>query len=31
MTTMTIDSSIPDSQLTREQIIERNLPASARN
>ncbi len=27
MTTMTIDSSIPDSQLTREQIIARNLKA----
>src|SRR3954447_17668603 len=27
MTAMTIDSSIPDSQLTREQIIERNLKA----
>ncbi len=27
MTAMTIDSSVPDSQLNREQIIERNLKA----
>lgn len=27
MNAMTIDSSVPDSQLTREQIIERNLKA----